>query len=461
MLLLVSTSLTYSQSQADSLKIIWENENQLDSIRFNALDEYYEINNQIKPDSTLTSLNYHFELANEKNATLQLYRATKRKGNIHRLKGNYDIAMEAYTEAESLAKRLNDAILQAKIMGNMGNVFIYRQDYKQATEHFSKALKLYQELNNSDGESHMLTSLGSVFLILNNYDLALEYYEKSLSTLNKRGFEDRSTAIIFINMGWTNFEKELYQDAKTYYEKGLKILQVKNEKFFIADCYSVLASIHLKLNQLEKANDYANKNLALNKELDIKSGIINAEITIAKIYFESKDTSNFNEKWADKLLNDMKEKGIANGIIVASHTCLPADIDKYTSYVERHGNSITIIPMEFKIIHVVVNRIRSILILKARENNDHEIPEIMKKCWANLNSPNFQLPIKSMISEIRTMEKIFKQERTAFERSSANKEKTINGVKTNLVKIVTSFTRSVGDIFPDDLLEHKDDQFIE
>ena len=182
---------------------------------------------------------------------------------------------------------------------------------------------------------------------------------------------------------------------------------------------------------------------------------------IAKIYFESKDTKGFNEKWADKLLNDMKEKGIANGIIVASHTCLPADIDKYTSYVERHGNSITIIPMEFKIIHVVVNRIRSILILKARENNDHEIPEIMKKCWANLNSPNFQLPIKSMISEIRTMEKIFKQERTAFERSSANKEKTINGVKTNLVKIVTSFTRSVGDIFPDDLLEHKDDQFIE
>ena len=179
---------------------------------------------------------------------------------------------------------------------------------------------------------------------------------------------------------------------------------------------------------------------------------------IAKIYFESKDTSNFNEKWADKLLNDMKEKGIANGIIVASHTCLPADIDKYTSYVERHGNSITIIPMDEQIIHAIVSKIRSILIFKTRENKDNEIPEIMKKCWANLNSPNFQLPIKSMISEIRTMEKIFKQERTAFERMSANKEKTINGVKTNLVKIVTSFTRSVGDIFPDDLLEHKDDQ---
>ena len=182
---------------------------------------------------------------------------------------------------------------------------------------------------------------------------------------------------------------------------------------------------------------------------------------IAKIYFESKDTTSFNEKWADKLLNDMKDKGIANGIIVASETCLPPDFDKYTSYVERHGNSIAIIPMENKIIHAVVSKIRSILILKARENKDHQIPDVMKKCWANLNSPNFQLPVKSMVSEIIAMEKIFKQERTSFERMSANKDKTINGVKTNLIKIVTSFTRSVGDIFPEDLLEHKDDKFIE
>ena len=182
---------------------------------------------------------------------------------------------------------------------------------------------------------------------------------------------------------------------------------------------------------------------------------------IAKIYFESKDTTSFNEKWCDKLLNDMKDKGIGNGIIVASLSCLPTDIDKFTSYVERHGNSITIIPMDEKIIHAIVSKIRSILIFKARENKDHEIPDVMKKCWANLNSPSFQLPIKSMVTEIKTMEKIFSQERISFERMSANKVKTINGVKTNLVKIVTSFTSTAGDIFPEDLLEHKDDKLIE
>jgi hypothetical protein len=129
--------------------------------------------------------------------------------------------------------------------------------------------------------------------------------------------------------------------------------------------------------------------------------------------------------------------------------------------VERHGNSITIIPMDEQIIHAIVSKIRSILIFKSRENKDNEIPDVMKKCWANLNSPNFQLPIKSMINEIKIMEKIFSQERISFERMSANKIKTINGVKTNLVEIVTSFTKTVGDIFPQDLLEHQDDRLID
>jgi hypothetical protein len=182
---------------------------------------------------------------------------------------------------------------------------------------------------------------------------------------------------------------------------------------------------------------------------------------IAKIYFESKDTKNFNEEWSNKLLNDMKNQGIANGIIVVSKSALPSDFDQTDGYVERHGNSIVIIPLVFPLIHTIVSKIRSILILKARENNDHEIPEVMKKCWANLNSPNFILPIKTMVSQIRTMETLFKKERESFERTSANKDRTIKQIQDNLVSMITSFTRNVGDIFPQDLLEHKDDKLIE
>ena len=183
--------------------------------------------------------------------------------------------------------------------------------------------------------------------------------------------------------------------------------------------------------------------------------------SIAKIYFESKDTKNFNEAWVDKLLSDMKDKGIANGIIVVSKSALPADFDETSSFVQRHSNSIKIIPMELDIIHAVVDGIRSILILKSRENNDHEIPDLMKKCWINLNSPNFILPIKTMVAQIRIMENLFKKEKDSFERTSAIKDRTIKEIKVNLVAMVTSFNRNVGDIFPQDLLEHKNDKYLE
>ena len=85
----------------------------------------------------------------------------------------------------------------------------------------------------------------------------------------------------------------------------------------------------------------------------------------------------------------------------------------------------------------------------------------MKKCWENLNSPNFILPIKTMVSQIRTMETLFKKEREAFERTSAHKDRAIQQIQENLVSMVTSFTRNVGDVFPQDLLEHQDDKLIE
>lgn len=153
------------------------------------------------------------------------------------------------------------------------------------------------------------------------------------------------------------------------------------------------------------------------------------KLNIAKIYFESKDTKIFNEQWANKLLKDMKAKGIANGIIVCSPSCMPTDFNKQKSYVERHGNVITVIPMFKPIIHAVVNRIRSILILKTRENKDHEIPAVMKKCWEVLNSPNFILPVKDMVSEIKNMREQLDKDKTSFLLSFSKKEKTIDNIK--------------------------------
>ncbi|WP_339836786.1 tetratricopeptide repeat protein [uncultured Flavobacterium sp.] len=281
-----STTSFVAQTNTKELKSIWENTKNADSIRFNALSQYFKLNNQAQPDSTLVVLDYYYKLAKEKNVTKELYNVANDRGGIYRFKGESDLAMKYYKDAESLANMLNNPNLKAAISGNIGNVYINKKDYKQATQYFSNSLKLYQKTNDKKGESHMLTSLGSVFLIIQNYDLALEYYQKALSIVKNTDVEGRRIAVIYINIGWTNFEKKQFEEAKKYYEKGLKILEVTKDKFFIVNCYASLANIHLELNDLEKANKYAEKNSNLSKELNIQSNIVNGEIILAKLSYK-------------------------------------------------------------------------------------------------------------------------------------------------------------------------------
>ena len=176
------------------------------------------------------------------------------------------------------------------------------------------------------------------------------------------------------------------------------------------------------------------------------------KLNIAKIYFESKDTKIFNEQWAKKLLKDMKAKGIANGIIVCSPSCMPTDFNKQKSYVERHGNVITVIPMFKPIIHAVVNRVRSILILKTRENKDHEIPAVMKKCWEFLSSPKFILPVRDMMSEITNMKEQLDKDKTSFLLSFSKKEKSIVNIKDSLTDMILPLMNLDKNVFPENIL---------
>jgi hypothetical protein len=214
--------------------------------------------------------------------------------------------------------------------------------------------------------------------------------------------------------------------------------------------------------QEERLQDYLEKMFPEDDIIDVSKGkkggdciqTINYQDkqNIAKIYFESKDTNTFNEKWANKLLKDMQEKGISNGIIVVSPSCMPVDLDKERSYVERHGNVITIIPMIKPIIHGIVNRIRSILILKSRENKDHEIPALMKKCFEILNSPNFILPIKNMVSDIKNMKDQLEKDKTSYLLSLSKKEKTIDNIEDSLRDMVLPLINLDKNMIPENIL---------
>ena len=103
-LFLFSISNLFAQTTDITLKSIWENTKNADTTRFNALAEYYRINNQAQPDSTLLVLDYYYKLAKERNNIKELYNVANDRGGVYRLKGELDLSMHNYKEAQKLAK---------------------------------------------------------------------------------------------------------------------------------------------------------------------------------------------------------------------------------------------------------------------------------------------------------------------------------------------------------------------
>ena len=66
--LLTLASFCNAQNRNDSLQVVWEDETQTDSARFDALEKYCGKNGTVQPDTTLLYLDYYHQLAIEKNA---------------------------------------------------------------------------------------------------------------------------------------------------------------------------------------------------------------------------------------------------------------------------------------------------------------------------------------------------------------------------------------------------------
>jgi tetratricopeptide (TPR) repeat protein len=280
------TFIAQAQQNGVVLRSIWENEANDDVKRYKALDEFYELTNQQFPDSALNALNYHLGMATAKMNSREMFSALKRRGNIMRLQQNYSEAMSSYTKAELIAKKLSDSLLIADICGNIGNVYMYLKDYITATRRFSTALKIYQRFGKVEGETRMLTNLGSVFLTIHNYDLSLEYYTKVLASMNKRKINDRSTGVVYMNMGWAYYEQKKFELACDHYLKALALLEKEKSMFFVADCYSNLSLIYHELKDITKALEYVRKSKELNKTLGAKQGEIGARVAEAKILYD-------------------------------------------------------------------------------------------------------------------------------------------------------------------------------
>lgn len=192
------------------------------------------------PDSVLIALDYYYDLAVRKKANRQIYRALLGKGNIYRLQDKCEESIKNYKAAQVIAKKMNDSRLEAIIIGNLGNVSYQQSKYLEAVQYYNKAKSIFIAEADLLGEARMLISIGAINADIGNDDIALIHYNEALTLNKKINAPKLSMAIISMNIGLIHINNKLYNDAEKSFNNALKLFQIKNDKFYIKDCYLTL-----------------------------------------------------------------------------------------------------------------------------------------------------------------------------------------------------------------------------
>ena len=186
----------------------------------------------------------------------------------------------------------------------------------------------------------------------------------------------------------------------------------------------------------------------------IQSVIIKGE-QVGNILHESKDVLNFDEKWVQKLLDDMSKVDATVGFLFTK--AMPK---KSKGFVEEREGGRVIICSEYPILRQLVSTTRKLIQANKSNlsNSQNEILPKLKDLFNYLNSNEFRIQTRKIFNGIkRDGEQVDKDERS-FENQIKNRRKNLEDSKKNINGVITSLISNAG--LSEDILDVEDDDLL-
>lgn len=193
------------------------------------------------------------------------------KGWCYWREGEYDTGLEVLKDALSIATRIKDRGLEARVLHNYGNIYKDVGDFANAVTYFEKALVINEELGDEFSQSVILTSISNLLYDLNDYDSALEYALKCLPIF-ERAHNRTSLINIYNTLGNIYFKKEQFADALHYFHENINQSEPESAAYVMAE--SGLGKVYYKMH------DFGNSSKYLTNALRESQLLGNAEVQI-------------------------------------------------------------------------------------------------------------------------------------------------------------------------------------
>jgi tetratricopeptide (TPR) repeat protein len=274
---------------ADSLWAVWNDPNEADTSRLKAIHDIAREGYLFsRPDSAFYYAQMELDFAEAKGLKVQMASALNTQGISFFFRGDYDKAIELYTESLERSEEAGDKLGMANAYTNIGLVRRRQGDTELALDYYRKGLALQEEVGNDKGAAVLYNNIGSILNDLGDIRQALDNHHKSLKLREKIG-DRKGVASSYGNIGIIHIGQGDSEQAKASFETCLSIVEELGDKPFMASGYSNLGTIHTTLKNYKKALEYHQLAVQTLIELGDRKGLAGSYNNIAAVYEAMKD----------------------------------------------------------------------------------------------------------------------------------------------------------------------------
>jgi len=213
---------------------------------------------------------------------LQYARAMRSMGFVYIRLGNYDKAVEVFTQLLPIWNQLGDSRAEGFTQLIIGRIYDLQKDYKKSLEYNLNSLPYWVKANDIDQESFTLMNIGNLYSYLGDKQKVIDYFGHALK---KNESSERPSVKAVIQRDFANSLMRLGEEenAIQLYEKSLKQWQATANKPEEARTAVLLATHFVKKNDNQKAIRYYNHALEIWKKLNEKNEIKSVQAALDKL----------------------------------------------------------------------------------------------------------------------------------------------------------------------------------
>jgi tetratricopeptide (TPR) repeat protein len=187
---------------------------------------------------------------------------------IYYQRGELNKAFDAYYQAQLLFGELKDSLRYAQVTNNLANVYWQWNQNEKALQLLDEAKMIYQRFNATADLSRIFYTQGLIYAYdYADYNKALDRFNRSLVLREELG-DPLGTANVLINIANIWMEQERFEEAFSFYQRGLRIHETIGHTDGILMAYYYMGIANQKLNRFDESNVWLTKCEEKSKEVN-------------------------------------------------------------------------------------------------------------------------------------------------------------------------------------------------